>query len=86
MFWEEFVGIGLVGDNNKGERGEENFWINMLHILLGIGLIALGAWIAIVQAKNLIDGKPNMSGGISSMLIVGLGIIAFGIIEIVKNF
>ena len=56
-----------------------------MSILLGIGLIALGLWISIVQAKKLIDGKPNMSGGITSMLICGLGIIAFGIIEIVKS-
>lgn len=56
-----------------------------MHILFGIGLIAVGLWIVIAQGKNLMDGKPNMSGGITSMFIAGLGIIVFGIIEIIKS-
>lgn len=55
-----------------------------MSILFGIGLIVAGVWLTIVQGKNLIDGKPNMSGGITSMFICGLGCIACGIIVIVK--
>jgi hypothetical protein len=58
--------------------------MNILHIMLGIGLILIGGWLAIVQGKNLMDGKPNSLGGISGLLMCGIGSIIFGIIEIVQ--
>jgi len=56
-----------------------------MNILLGIGLIAVGAWLTIVQAKYLWNRKPDSLGGHFRMLMGGLGFIACGIVLIVKN-
>ena len=59
--------------------------MNVLDIIEGIGLIIVGSWLAIVQTKNLINGKPNTLGGVSGLLIIGIGCVVCGIIELVKH-
>jgi uncharacterized protein YneF (UPF0154 family) len=55
-----------------------------MDILVGIALIIIGIWIAIVQIKDLANAKPSYSTGIIRLLIVGIGLIIGGIILIVK--
>ncbi len=55
-----------------------------MNLILGIGLIIIGAWIARIQSKKLLNGVSNTLGGVSSLFIVGLGCIACGIIMIIQ--
>ena len=59
--------------------------MNLLNILGGIALIVIGIWLAFTQAKKLAEGKPNTLGGISNLLIIGIGCVICGIILIVKH-
>ena len=62
---------------------EDNY--GCMDIVEGIGLIIAGVLLAVVQMKNLINGKPNTLGGISGLLIVGIGCIVCGVIQLVKH-
>ncbi|MFI5162570.1 MAG: hypothetical protein ACHQHN_14925 [Sphingobacteriales bacterium] len=59
--------------------------MDILKIIGGIALILFGIWQARVQAKNLANGAPNMLGGVSGMLIVGIGCVIAGIILILQG-
>jgi hypothetical protein len=59
--------------------------INALNMIEGIGLIFIGICLIAVQTKNLINGKPNTLGGISGLLIIGIGCVVCGIIQLVKR-
>lgn len=56
-----------------------------IDIIEAIGLIIIGTWLTVVQTKNLINGKPNTLGGVSGLLIIGIGCVVCGIIELVKH-
>jgi len=59
--------------------------MNTLGITVGIGFITLGLWLSIVQIKFFAKGKRDALGGHVRMLIAGIGLIAFGIIELIKD-
>jgi hypothetical protein len=56
-----------------------------MNILLGIALIIMGVWMAIVQAKKLVNGKPDNSGAIGRLIFIGIVCIVCGIIVIVQH-
>jgi hypothetical protein len=59
--------------------------MNTLNIIEGIGLVIIGMWLAVVQLKYFANGKPDTLGGHVKLLIVGIGLIVFGIIQLIKG-
>jgi len=60
--------------------------MNALSLIVGIGLIPLGLWLTVVQFKYLNNGKPDALGGHISLLLLGIGLVAAGVIELMKHF
>jgi len=59
--------------------------MNILDILLGIVLIALGTWLTVIQAKKLFNGVADTLGGNVGLLMGGITLIVCGIIEICRQ-
>lgn len=59
--------------------------MNALRLIVGIGLIPSGLWLTLVQFKFLNSGKSDALGGHVRLFFVGIGLVAAGIIEIIKS-
>jgi uncharacterized membrane protein YidH (DUF202 family) len=57
----------------------------MADIIIGIVFIPLGAWLAWYHAKKLANGESNYSGGLSNLIMIGIGMIIIGLIVIAKH-
>jgi hypothetical protein len=57
------------------------FW----NIILGIAIIIAGGWLTINRIRFFNKGGKDSLGGNVSLLIVGIGVIIFGIIQIVQQ-
>jgi len=55
------------------------------NLLLGIALIIAGIWIAIVQIRKMQANSANTLGGISGLLIIGIGCVICGIISLLQT-
>jgi hypothetical protein len=59
--------------------------MNALDIIEGVGLIIIGIWLAIVQLNYLAKGKSDTLAGHIRLLMVGIGLVVFGIIQLIKH-
>jgi hypothetical protein len=60
--------------------------MNVLSLIVGIGLTPLGLWLTVVKFKYLNSGKPDSLGGHISLLLVGIALVVYGVMELAKHF